>query len=125
MKIRVNNIECRLSSTGRYEFVKWSVNEYYGNKEKMVNEDGFELFDYGKGQFSLRKNGRTIHSSCFENPETCYVVAYLEYDKNEGCCDMTTVGPRLLELKKKDIKAFFKVYEIAEELIRLENNGQI
>jgi hypothetical protein len=38
---------------------------------------------------------------------------------------MTTVGPRLLELKKKDKKAFFKVYEIAEELIRLENNGQI
>jgi hypothetical protein len=38
---------------------------------------------------------------------------------------MTTVGPRLLELKKKDIKAFFKVYEIAEELIRLKNNGQI
>ena len=125
MKIRVNNIECRLSRTGRYEFVKWSVNEYYGNEEKMVNEDGFERLDFGLGAFALRKNGRTIHSSCFENPETCYVVAYLEYDKSEGCCDMTTVGPRLLELKKKDIKAFFKVYEIAEELIRLKNNGQI
>jgi hypothetical protein len=43
MKIRVNNIECRLSRTGRYEFVKWSPNEYFGNEEKMVNEDGFEI----------------------------------------------------------------------------------
>ena len=120
MKIRIDNIECRFSH-GRYDIIKWYPNDYYGKEEKMIEEEGYERIEYGKGGFGLKKDHHTIDSSCFKNPESCYTVAYLEYDDDEQCCDLTTVGPRLLKLKKKDRKAFFQVYKIADEVIRLEN----
>jgi hypothetical protein len=119
MKIRINNIECRFSH-GRYDIIKWYPNDYYGKEEKMIEEEGYERIEYGSGGFGLKKDHHTIDSSCFQNPESCYTVAYLEYDDDEQCCDLTTVGPRLLKLKKKDRKAFFQVYKIADEAIRLE-----
>jgi hypothetical protein len=119
MKIRIDNIECRFSH-GRYDIIKWYPNDYYGKEEKMIEEDGYERVEYGNGGFGLRKDHHTIDSSCFQNPESCYTVAYLEYDDDEQCCDLTTVGPRLLKLKKKDRKAFFQVYKMADEAIRLE-----
>tara|TARA_R110000822_G_scaffold121475_1_gene255296 strand:- start:123 stop:494 length:372 start_codon:yes stop_codon:yes gene_type:complete len=119
MKIRIDNIECRFSH-GRYDIIKWYPNDYYGKEEKMIEEEGYERIEYGSGGFGLTKDHRTIDSSCFKNPESCYTIAYLEYDDDENCCDLTTVGPRLLKLKKKDRKAFFQVYKIADEAIRLE-----
>ena len=72
-------------------------------------------------EFSFKKSHHSIHGSCFKNPESCYTIATLHYDKSEGCCDMKPVGPRLLELKKQDRKDFFKVYKIAEKNIRKES----
>jgi len=120
MKIRIDNIECRFSH-GRYDIIKWYPNDYYGKEEKMVEEEGYERVEYGNGGFGLKKDHHTIDSSCFKNSESCYTIAYLGYDDDEQCCDLTTVGPRLLKLKKKDRKAFFQVYKIADEAIRLEN----
>jgi hypothetical protein len=45
----------------------------------------------------------------------------MHYDAGEGCCDMKTVGPRLLDLNKMDRKDFFAVYELTEKRIRKEN----
>ena len=119
MNIRINNIECRFSHN-RYDIIKWYPNPYYGNEEKLI-EEGYERINYGDGGFALTKDHHTIHSSCFANKESCYTVATLEYDGDERCVDMITVGPRLLNLNKEDRKSFFQVYKLADEAIRLQN----
>ena len=121
MKIRIDNIECRFSH-GRYEIIKWYLNEYYGAEEKMISE-GWEYVDVNGEYHGMRKDNCTITASCFKNPESAYTVATLEYHKGEGWCNMKTVGTRVLELKKKDRKAFFKVYKLAEKAIRQENEN--
>lgn len=118
MKIRLGDIECRLSQN-IYEIVKWNLNKYYGSEQKMI-DDGYERIDYPSGGFAFKKTSHTIDGSCFKNPETCYTIASLKYSKGEGCCDLITVGARLLDLNKQDRKYFFKVYKIAEKNIRNE-----
>ena len=113
MRIRINDIECRFSQ-GRYEIVKWQPNCYYGREQEYV-DNGWELTD---GFYKL--NNTSISEGCFVNPETCYTIATLHYDDSEGCCDMKTVGPRLLDLDKSDRADFFTVYEYAEDRIRQE-----
>ena len=110
MKIRINQIECRFSQ-GRYEIVCWQPNSYY-NKQEEYLADGWER----SGGF-YRKNNTSVSEGCFVNPETCYTVATLHYDDDEGCCDMRTVGPRLLQLDREHREDFFAVYELAEERI--------
>jgi hypothetical protein len=119
MRIRIDNIECRCKD-GRYDIIKWYTNEYYGNEEAMI-ADGWERVDHDNGSWAMKKDWSTIHGSCFVNPESCYSIATLEYSSGEGCCDLITVGSRLLDLKKKDRKAFFKVYRLAEKQIRQDN----
>jgi hypothetical protein len=114
MRIRINNIECRFSQS-RYEFVKWQPNHYYGKREEYI-ADGWQ----SDGGF-LRRNNTSIQESIFNSPEQCYTVATLQYDADEMCCDMNTVGARLLQLDETDRKDFFAVYELAEEIIREEN----
>ena len=113
MRIRINQIECRFSQ-GRYEIVKWQPNCYYG-KEQEYRENGWEL----TGGF-YRLNNTSISAGCFENPETCYTIATLHYDKGEGWCDMKTVGSRLLELSRPERADFFAVYEYADDRIQEE-----
>ena len=110
MKIRINQIECRFSQ-GRYEIVCWQPNSYY-NKQEEYLADGWER----SGGF-YRKNNISVSEGCFVNPETCYTVATLHYDADEGCCDMRTVGSRLLQLDRNYREDFFAVYELAEERI--------
>ena len=119
MKIRLGNIECRFSQE-RYEIVKWYPNNYFGAEERMI-EEGYERVEHASGGFSYKKPHHTIDGSCFKNPESCYTIATLHYDEDEGCCDMKTVGPRLLELSKADRKEFFKVYKLAEKNIGKES----
>jgi len=111
MRIRINQIECRFSQ-GRYEIIKWYPNGYYGKEQEYV-DNGWEL----SGGF-YRNDNVSIHENCFVNPESCYTVATLHYDDGEGCCDMHTVGPRLLQLSKSERADFFAVYEYAEDRIR-------
>ena len=116
MKIRIDNIELRVTDIG-YHIIKWYTNEYYGAEERMIAE-GYEKVVNGNGEWCMRRDWSTIHASCFKNPESCYTIARLEYFAGEGCCELTTVGTRVLDLKKKDRKTFFKVYRLAEKAIR-------
>jgi hypothetical protein len=55
--------------------------------------------------------------------ETCYVIAWLKYHKKDECCDLESVGPRLLHLSDEDKKDFFEVYKIADrKMIEVNSN---
>jgi hypothetical protein len=116
MKIRIDNIELRVTDIG-YHIIKWYPNEYYGAEDRMI-KDGWEKVEYSNNEWAMKKDWSSIHASCFKNPESCYTIARLEYFSGEGCCELTTVGTRVLDLKKKDRKTFFKVYKLAERAIR-------
>ena len=118
MRVRINNIECRFSQS-RYEIVKWQPNERYNKQEEHI-ADGWTLSD---GFF--RKDNISIQASIFDSPEHCYTIATLHYDAGEGCCDMETVGPRLLDLSIDDRNDFFDVYRLSEERIRKENETNL
>jgi hypothetical protein len=113
MRIRINQIECRFSQ-GRYEIVKWQPNCYYGKQQEYI-DNGWIL---SGGMYRLNNTG--ISEGCFVNPESCYTIATLNYQEGEGCCEMTTVGARLLELSKSERADFFAVYEYAEDRIQQE-----
>ena len=122
IKIRINNIEFRNNcntnpSFGRGEFLVWEPCSYYGKydeyiKDGFVEKDGF-----------LRKDRSNISVKFFDMKETCYVIAWLKYDEREGCCDLESVGPRLLHLSDEDRKDFFEVYKIADEKMTEVNSN--
>jgi hypothetical protein len=115
MKVRINNIECRLTQT-RYEIIKWFPNEYYNAEQKLI-EEGYEKVEFGNGDWNLKKDYHSINSSCFKNPESCYVIAWLKYDEDEYCTELESVGDRILNLDKKERDDFFTVYELANKMI--------
>lgn len=121
MKVRINNIEAR-TSQNRYEIVKYYLNGYYGFEEAMI-KDGYVKTVFGDGlmDFALTRNHHTVHGSCFADKESCIVIAVLDYDEDEQCCDLTTIGPRVLDLNEEERKNFFDVYAIAEKMICKEN----
>jgi hypothetical protein len=118
MKIRIENIECRVSQN-RYEFVRWYLNPYYG-QEATLQEDGYKLVKVDEKRFSLTKNNHFIDGSCFQNPEGCYVIATIEYDANENCTEIKSVGDRLLKLTEEERMHFFEVYHYADRQIKKE-----
>ena len=122
MKIRIENIECRLSND-TYEFVKWYPNKYYGTKAQLI-ADGYELQPIHDHGFVLTKGNHTIHDSCFLNPEGCYTIATIVYDKNEHCTEIKSVGSRLLDLTKNERNNFFEVYKYADKQIKKENKNK-
>jgi len=119
LSIRINNIQFRSTSQSSGEFIKWSVNPLYNNLLSHLN-NGWE--DHGdritKGHVSMQK-------SLFSLPETCIVIAWLEACPDENCCELTSVGPRLLDLSLKERDEFFEIYSIAEtKLINLSNESE-
>ena len=122
MNVRIGNIECRqtIYKECEYEIIKWQVNQYYGNEEKMINEDGYTKVEYVNGEWGLNKGFHTINSSCFKSPETCYVIAWLKPNRREPDVNMETVGNRMLELEQSELNTFMRVYRIAQELIMEE-----
>ena len=122
MKIRIENIECRISHN-QYEFVKWYPNKYYGTKAQLI-ADGYELQPIHDHGFVLTKGNHTIYDSCFLNPEGCYTIATIVYDKNEHCTEIKSVGSRLLGLTKKERNNFFEVYHYADKQIKKENKNK-
>jgi hypothetical protein len=116
MKIRINNIECRNTrgDGNDPEFIKWYPNPYYGSEQKMI-EEGYEKVIYPDGGWGMTKDHITVNGSCFQNPESCYVIACLKINHREPCIDLETVGSRLLDLTVEDRNDFFEVYRIAEE----------
>lgn len=117
--IRIDNIECRKSTyqSHEYEMVKWYKNDYYGNEEKMINEDGYVRQVYKDGDWGLSKDFHTINSSCFKNPESCYVIATLEVNKREPDINMRTVGGRVLDLEQDELDVFMRVYRLAYNMV--------
>ena len=121
MKIRIENIECRFSQN-QYEFVRWYPNKYYGTKNKLI-EEGYKLHNIHDDNFILTKDNHTIHDSCFLNPESCFTIATIVYDKKEYYTEIKSVGNRLLGLTKKERNYFFEVYKYADKQIRKENKS--
>ena len=119
MKIRIENIECRLSHN-TYEFIKWYPNIHFGSEAQLVAE-GYELVTYPDGDYEYTKNRLHINGSCFKHPESCYTIATISYNKKEDWTEVKSTGDRLLNLTKKERKSFFKVYEYANEQIIKEN----
>jgi len=122
MKIRIENIECRFSQN-QYEFVRWYPNKYFGTKDKLIAE-GYQLHNIHDDNFILTKGNHTIHDSCFLNPESCFTIATIVYDKKEYCTEIKSVGNRLLGLTKKERNYFFEVYQYADKQIKKENKNK-
>ena len=124
MKIRINDFECRSSvyREDEYEMVKWEGNRYYGQEKFMIEWEGYEKVKYRDGDWGLRRNSHTINSSCFKNPETCYVIATLKLNRREPDIDMETVGSRLLDLEVNELGEFMKVYRLAQGMIMEKMN---
>ena len=119
MKIRINDFECRSSiyREDEYEMVKWQVNQYYGQEKFLIEWEGYEKVEYEGGNWALKRDFHSINSSCFKNPETCYVIATLKLNRREPDVDMETVGSRLLELEPNELNVFMKVYRLAQDMI--------
>lgn len=94
-KMRLNKIELRMTKTvfspivheyPTFEIVKWKNNNLFGR------EDEFEKV--GNSYVSKNPNGYSCyyHESCFENKETCYVIAFIE----KGIVEF--IGNRAIEL---------------------------
>lgn len=117
MKIRINDIECRAIKSKHYDYemVKWYENPYYGKEQEYI-DNGYEKVEY-PGGWGLRSDHTTVNESCFKNPESCYVVAFLIINKGEPDVDMQTVGSRLLELSSEERQTFFEVYKLANDKI--------
>jgi len=90
--------------------------EYYGTEKELLDE-GYERIEYDSGGWAMTRSNHTIDSSCFKNPETCYVIAWLEPNRREPDVNLLSVGSRLLDLSEEDMDAFFRVYKIANEMI--------
>jgi hypothetical protein len=125
IKIRINQVEFRNNcntnpSIDKGEFLIWSPNDRYGKIEDYLQ------IGYTKEGLNLRSpSGSYISLSLFESKELCIVIAWLKYDKKEGCCTLESVGPRLLEMNNEEKKDFFEVYEIAEKKMNEANEWEL
>lgn len=119
--IRINSIECRrvpcIKGKLFYEIIKWETNPHYKKEEELI-KDGYE-WSIG-GEF-LQKDNKSIDKNCFKNPETCYVIAWLNID-NEGVPYIKTVGDRLLDLNGAELYSFMEVYRRADEKLKQKYN---
>ena len=123
MKIRINNIGARPpvyignppeNAYRRLSIVLYYPCQYYGKLEEYL-ADGWEYVDEGT---RIRKDNCTISKSFFDKEELLMGIADLEYDSNEDCTNLETVGERVLNLSKKDREDFFEVYELAARKLR-------
>ena len=111
ISIRINDIQFRNTTDTRGEFIRWSPNPDYGKLDEYL-KDGW--IDEGDTIVHTEPCLRCTRSkSLFELEETCYVVAWLEYDEKEEVCDLETVGDRMLRLE--NIQDFMDVYKIADK----------
>ena len=119
LNIRINNLQFRSTSQSSGEFIKWSVNPLHNNLLSYLDngwEDHVEVIT--KGHISMQK-------SLFSLSETCITIGYLEANKDSNCCELTSVGPRILDLTLLERNDFFEVYTLAEsKLLALSNESE-
>ena len=110
ISIRIDNTEFKTLNKTEGQFVCWSPNPDYGKLEAYLN-DGWE----DSGDLITKKS--PFHYSMSKNrfslKETCYVVAFLRYNKKEDVCELNTVGERLLHIKSNE--DFMEVYRLANK----------
>lgn len=108
-RFRLGNVELRPldDRTHAAEILKWRPNEFYG-------KEGGE-YERVQGGYRLKGNpdGMLVHKSCFEYPETCCVVAFI----NENC-DVVSVGKRPWELDEDDADSFKRIIDYIYEMNR-------
>ena len=108
--LRIGTIEIREvldKKFHEYEVVKWSPNQLYGKEEE------YKTVDELTGVVSYKKNGVNYSASCFKNPETCYVVSFINWDAHEGWWDVDEVGTRPWQLEDEDYDNWSKVMKLA------------
>ena len=110
INVRINNIEFRTTGKSKGEIIQWLPNHYYGKLSDYL-ESG-EWSESG-GNCIVSKGG-SIDKNLFKNEQYCIVVAWLQYEEANECCDMSTVGPRVLNLSQEERDTFFEVYELAD-----------
>ena len=119
LNIRINNLQFRSTSQSSGEFIKWSVNSLYNNLLSYL-DNGWE--DHGE---YITKSHCSMQKSLFSLSETCITIAFLEANKNENCCELTSVGPRMLDLTPLERNDFFEIYTLAEsKLLALSNESE-
>jgi len=113
MKIRIKNIEFRKYKSSKkkyplYEIVKWSPNSFY-NKEQEYRDNGYvDSF----GDSFLQKDNASISKTYFINPESCYVIAFIEKNNDMWC--FRSVGERLLDLTPEEWNDLNQVYKLGQ-----------
>jgi hypothetical protein len=129
--IRINDIELRsykqIKVKGQkphktnigFEIVKWETNLYYGkeNDYRPPNEE------YPDSYRSKTSDLIFISTSCFKNPQSCYVIYFFEdLDDDDHIC-LRSVGDRPYTLNKEDRKILNKIIKIGfKQLIKQLNN---
>lgn len=74
INIRINDIQFRNTTDTRGEFIRWSPNSDYGKLEAYLQNGWVDEGD------TIVQTGYSMSKSSFDLKETCYVVAWLEYD---------------------------------------------
>ena len=107
--LRIGNIEIRETADARfheYEVVKWSPNPLYGKKDEYRVETPL-------GEIAFKKGCVNYSESCFDHPETCYVVSFITWNHKEPCWDVDEVGTRPWQLEDEDYDNWSKVMKLA------------
>ena len=109
--IRISNIECRrYLGKDFYEIIHWHPNQYFGKLDEYI-EKGWIMSPLGE---FLRKDNSSIDINFFKkNPETCYVVAWLNRDSESWY--LQAVGSRPVELDKEDFRDFIEIWKYADK----------
>jgi hypothetical protein len=78
-----------------FEIVKWEKNKHYGN-EHLYKES------WSGESYVDEETGVYINKSCFENPETCYVISFFENVYDDDSLHVRSVGLRPFDLSLKE-----------------------
>ena len=113
MKYRINDIEFKKNTSSKtkkplYEIVKWQINKHYGKEQEYRDKGYVDSF----GDFYLQKGCSSIQKSFFTLPETCYVIAFIEKEKDNW--ELKSVGERMLDLTPEEWEDFHKVYTLGQ-----------
>lgn len=101
-RVRIGNIELRCVD-GIWEIVRWYPNSFYGKENDFIKIDD-EQYQYKDSENCY------VHKDCFKNPESCYVIAFVEGSEEEP--DLRTVGIRPWQLDEKDEQDFKQILKL-------------
>lgn len=104
--MRLGDIEYRIINN-HIEIIKWYKNDYYGHENDYIKDGDFYHPTYD--------SHISIHKSCFEYPESCYVIATIDIKEEPA---VNSVGLRAFELTDEDYKNFREIVKLAYNFAR-------